>query len=253
MMVFGVLFTMTFGGVESIGAFINKVIGFLNAPAKNGYWYLMSLSVFYLSLAVYRLNKCQKWIVDVLIAIVIWCLFFLGWKYTAQTNDPFCLLNCGNFYPFFVLGVFSSKYRLIDQLMNRNWLLTLGLIGYVVLFSYQCPIHAIASGIKHVVLPLCALLVVVPMFVSRESNTSVVERALEYIGRNTLDIYVLHYFIITNINLVVVDRWLQESGNLILSVLIVLTVSLVVTYISIGFGKVLHSSRLIEKFVFGKS
>lgn len=47
---------------------------------------------------------------------------YLLWKYTSQTKDYFCLLNCGNFYLFFMLGVFTTKYRLLEKEKNANWL-----------------------------------------------------------------------------------------------------------------------------------
>ena len=52
--------------------FLTGLIGFLESPNKNGYWYLMTLAVFYVSLSLYRLNIKQKWYVDVALAISLW-------------------------------------------------------------------------------------------------------------------------------------------------------------------------------------
>lgn len=67
MLIFGLCFTMTFAS-----DFCSGVIGFLESPNKNGYWYLMSLAVFYLSLSVFRLNVKQKWYMDVVLTIGTW-------------------------------------------------------------------------------------------------------------------------------------------------------------------------------------
>ena len=64
LVVFGMCFTMTFSK-----DFLTGLIGFLESPNKNGYWYLMTLAVFYVSLSLYRLNVKQKWYVDVALAI----------------------------------------------------------------------------------------------------------------------------------------------------------------------------------------
>ena len=48
------------------------MVGLLESPSKNGYWYLMTLAVFYVSLSLFRLNVWRKWYVDVGLAIVIW-------------------------------------------------------------------------------------------------------------------------------------------------------------------------------------
>ena len=65
--VFGLCYTFTF--VKSV---VSGVVGFVESPAKNGYWYLMTLAVFYVSLSLYRLNVKNKWWVDVAMAIGIW-------------------------------------------------------------------------------------------------------------------------------------------------------------------------------------
>lgn len=67
LIVFGMCFTMTW--VSDFGSGLKC---FLESPNKNGYWYLMTLAVFYVSLSIYRLNFKQKWYIDVVLAIAIW-------------------------------------------------------------------------------------------------------------------------------------------------------------------------------------
>lgn len=67
LLVFGMCFTMTWAK-----DFESGLKGFLESPNKNGYWYLMTLAVFYVSLSLYRLNVKRKWYVDVALAIVLW-------------------------------------------------------------------------------------------------------------------------------------------------------------------------------------
>lgn len=67
LVVFGMFFTMTFSK-----DFLTGLIGFLESPNKYGYWYLMTLAVFYVSLSLYRLNVKQKWYVDAALAISLW-------------------------------------------------------------------------------------------------------------------------------------------------------------------------------------
>lgn len=67
LIVFGMCFTTTISK-----DFLTSLIGFLESPNKNGYWYLLTLAVFYVSLSLYRLNVKQKWYIDVALAIAIW-------------------------------------------------------------------------------------------------------------------------------------------------------------------------------------
>lgn len=67
LVVFGMCFTMTFSK-----DFLTGLIGFLESPNKKGYWYLMTMAVFYVTLSIYRLNLKQKCFIDVALAIAIW-------------------------------------------------------------------------------------------------------------------------------------------------------------------------------------
>ena len=247
LLVFGICFSLNFSSDA-----LSCIQGFLESPNKNGYWYLMSLAVFYVSLYVYRLNVKQKWFVDAGLAAIIWGGMFALWKLTAQTKDYFCMLNCANFYPFFILGVFTTKYRLLEKLKQANWFFSLCVVGYLVLFCVDMPIHALESLNQHIFLPFCMVTVVVSLFMAREKASSCVERILEYVGKRTLDVYVIHYFFITHIHLGKVDKWLENTNNVVLSLVLSTFLAIIVTALSIGIGNILHKGKLIEKVAYGK-
>lgn len=247
MLFFGIGFTFTFSDPS-----FSSIKGFLLAPAKNGYWYLMSLSVFYLSLQVFRFIPSRRWLSDVAVAISTETVFFLLWKYTSQDADLFCLLDCANYYPFFILGVFTTKYHLIELLKRYSWIYSVALIGYLVFMLLPIPIHAADSLNRHILIPLCAVIVITSLFVARHGCNSHLERGVEYVGKHTLDIYVIHYLILSTINLSVADRWLTLSGNHFISLCLASLIALLVLLCSIGVGLLLHRSPLIETVVYGK-
>ena len=247
MLVFGMSFTMTFAK-----DFHSGLIGFIESPVKNGYWYFMTLAVFYVSLSLYRLNIKQKWYVDAALAISLWGGYFVLWKYTAQMKDYFCLLNCGNFYLFFMLGVFTTKYRLLEKAKNANWLFSVCIVLYAVLFCVEMPIHALDSLNRHIFMPFCMVFVIVTLFIARHGETSRFERILDYVGKRTLDVYVLHYFFISVVHLQDVGKYMEGSGNSLLMFVLAVGLATVITALSVGVGNVLHKGRLIEKLVYGK-
>lgn len=247
LIVFGMCFTMTFSRNFGTG-----LVEFLESPNKNGYWYLMSLAVFYVSLSLYRLNVKQKWYIDVALAIAIWGGMFALWKYTVQTKDYLCMLNCGNFYPFFILGVMTTKYNLLYKMHKANWLFSLCIVAYVFLFCVDMPFHALVSLNKHIFLPFCMVYIVVNLFVSRHGTTSCWESLLDFVGKRTLDIYVIHYFLISMIHLKDLGNNWEVTDNSLLMFIVAIGLSVVITALSIGVGYVLHQGRIIEKFVYGK-
>ena len=247
LIVFGMCFTMTWAKDFETG-----LKCFWESPNKNGYWYLMTLAVFYVSLSLYRLNVKQKWYIDVALAIAIWGGMFALWKYTAQTKDYFCMLNCGNFYLFFMLGVFTTKYRLLEKEKNANWLFSVCIVLYAVLFCVEMPIHALDSLNRHILMPFCMVFVIVTLFMARHGETSRFERILDYVGKRTLDVYVLHYFFISVVHLQDVGKYMEESGNSLLMFVLAVGLATVITALSVGVGNVLHKGRLIQKLVYGK-
>lgn len=247
LIVFGMCFTMTFSRNFGTG-----LVEFLESPNKNGYWYLMSLAVFYVSLSLYRLNIKQKWYIDVALAIAIWGGMFALWKYTAQAKDYFCMLNCGNFYPFFMLGVMTTKYNLLNKMHKVNRLFSLCIVAYAFLFCVDMPFHALVSLNKHIFLPFCMVYIVVTLFVGRHGATSYGEKILDFVGKRTLDIYVIHYFFISMIHLKDLGNNWEGTENSLLMFIVAIGLSVVITALSIGVGYVLHQGRIIEKFVYGK-
>ena len=100
-----------------------------------------------------------------------------------------------------MLGVFTTKYRLLEKMKQANWLFALCMVGYIVLFLVDMPVHALASLNKHVFLPFCMVFIVVSIFIGRHGKTSRLERVLDYVGKRTLDVYVIHYFFMGQIHL----------------------------------------------------
>lgn len=247
LIVFGMCFTTTISK-----DFLTSLIGFLESPNKNGYWYLMTLAVFYVSLSLYRLNVKQKWYIDVALAIAIWGGMFALWKYTAQTKDYFCMLNCGNFYPFFILGVMTTKYNLLDKMHKANWLFSLCIVAYAFLFCVDMPFHALVSLNKHIFLPFCMVYIVVNLFVGRHGAMSYGEKILDFVGKRTLDIYVIHYFFINMIHLKDLGINWEVTDNSLLMFIVAVGLSVVITALSIGVGYILHKGKIIEKIVYGK-
>lgn len=81
MLVFGLLFSNVFSS-----DFFQRIIGFLESPSKYGYWYLMTLTIFYLSLSLYRFNVKQKWYFDVVLAMFVWgvCFYYGNIQHKMQ-------------------------------------------------------------------------------------------------------------------------------------------------------------------------
>lgn len=151
-----------------------------------------------------------------------------------------------------MLGVFTTKYRLLEKAKNANWMFSVCIVLYAALFCVEIPIHALDSLNRHIFMPFCMVFVIVTLFMARHGETSRFERILEYVGKRTLDVYVLHYFFISVVHLQDVGKYMEESINSLLMFVLAVGLATVITALSVGVGNVLHKGQLIEKLVYGK-
>ena len=257
--VFGLSYTFLSMNIHGYGDLLTQTINFLLAPAKNGYWYLMSLAVFYCFMPFFHLNRRGRIWIDMMIALSIYVICFMGWKKTGLIGDVFCLLNCTDFFPFFILGFFARKYKLLVTFIssersfyiNSNWLFSFSLLTYLILFNVSMPNYLLDTLSERFLIRFCAVVVFCTFIVKRERCQSKIESALEYIGKHTLDVYVIHYFIIQYIGLAMFGQWTVSTGNILILIVVTLTVSVIVTYLSIWAGYILRESTFLKRFAFG--
>lgn len=145
-------------------------------------------------------------------------------------------------------GYFLRKYKLINILLKHSWLFSLSLLSYMTLVClYVGGLHRV-----YIVMGLFAIVPFVYVFKQREGLETVLERELARIGRGSLDIYVLHYFFINIIHLNPFGVWLSETHNYLIEALFALTLSVVIAYMCIFAGAILHKSDFVENVIYGK-
>ncbi len=111
------------------------------------------------------------------------------------------------YFQYFVLGVLARKYadrffRLLDD--RRFNLATLLLYGtsllLLIAFDTRDSVPALGRTLAFFVAPYSGLFVVLAIFYKlrdRFARGGAVSRTMQFVGRRTLDIYLLHYFFIS--------------------------------------------------------
>ena len=225
-------------------------IEFLNNPLKYGYYYLLTLSETTLLLIPLHWNslnnKKNELLIDLIWGIIAWgILFFCRFHLPLGLQNVLDMKDFFGLWPFFYLGYISNKYKLIDKLVLHNYIFSIDLI--VILLIYTLPGLEQYSKLKSfaLIIALCYL------FRIREKENSVLENLLGYIGKNSLDVYIFHYFILTTINLKVIGVWLHKDDNFFIELFIVTLLAILIAYITILFGKAIKKSCLINDIVYG--
>lgn len=250
--VFGFCFTLYCTDTSSIQAIPAKIWTFISSNNKMGYWYLFALALFYATMPLYSLNKKSRWWTDVFIGCLIEAIFYIGWKPENTLTDVMCLLNAASFYPFFIIGYMVRKYNMMEWLRKQNWLFSVSLIAYVSMFAFPFQIHVLHTLTWRLLMPLTGILTSLLFFTNREKENSWIDRQLSFIGRHTLDVYILHYFLISSINLTMVGLWFEETNNGLFAAMLAVVIAVPVTYFSIYTGKFLRTSDFLRKYAFGE-
>lgn len=216
---------------------IDKIYLFFFNGDHNGYWYLLTLTLFYMMTIPFRINKNESrrtaFIIDVSIALAIWVLFYFSMRLSNTIFDALNPWGAFSFWPFFIIGHISRKYRIVDIIVKTPTIsivtTAIYLITVIILFSrlYNLPI------ILDFVIALLAIVSLLGIFSRWERSDTWLDRQLLLIGNYTLDIYIYHYFLIRFINL----EWLKDYNTLYeLAFITVLTI--IITYSSMGIGRI---------------
>ncbi|MFI3278490.1 MAG: acyltransferase [Rikenellaceae bacterium] len=245
--------------------FIEKAdfVQFVTSNTKLNYWYLYVL--FILSIIVFFFNIisdkfCKKRIIlDVLLAAGV-CIMLLGIiyviKFTIPSNEVEYLtlditslrLIAAHSVPLF-FGLLTSKYNLRNAIFNNQRLFTIALLSFIALY---CSFAIITYKENRFVMDLfgiSGIIIVGYIFFSVLPKSSYIMDKLAYIGTKTLDVYVLHYFVMASISLSFLNPYLAENGFIELILLSILSIAVIATCIFVG--HIIRQSRLLGFILLG--
>ncbi|WP_422121086.1 acyltransferase family protein [Palleniella muris] len=223
---------------------------FLFADIKNGYWYLWVLAIFTISERLFRLCKLKCWVQDVALALGIYTVFCFLWKTLGIYSSLVSIYMCVLYFPFFIFGYLVRKYNLQKKLLSDN-VFTAALVGFVCAF-YLLHFSGIVYTVSNrLIVPLCGIIILQRIMVDREGRHTILDRALSFIGIHTLDVYVLHYFIVTSLNLQSIGWWGMSTSNDLLLFVLACVISLPIAYMTIAIGMIAKKSELLRKLIYG--
>lgn len=228
-----------------------EVAGFFEDSAKNGYWYLFVLSLFYVFLWSFRLITRVvkfKWM-DIVWSVMIY-VFLIALNLTLPERwcNILSVYQARSLWPLFIAGYLFRKYNVTDTFLSKNVVFSCSMIGYAV------TVYFFSKGYFRVFL-LSAFLSVptfVYLFKKFESNHDIVSNALARIGRHSLDIYIYHFFFVFALRLSGWHEYFIASDNLLLESVIVAILSVTIAYSCIGIGILIRQSEFLEKLIYGK-
>lgn len=238
---FGVFYTYLHG---------DNIIFFLVDKYKSGYWYLYMLSLFYLFLPLFRKNADARHAVIydlTVVGVIMLSAKILELLVSPRFVDLFCLDWVARYWFFFVAGFLIRRYNWLPKL-DKGWILLLSFfIGILSFIQYVKGITAYIHSAT-----LGSVIFFILFFKRNGLYFNKLNFIFSYFGRNTLDIYCLHYYIVLFLIILFPVPWFKTDLNLLWLVVLSCGLSVIIAFLSILMGKCLHKIYWFDNVVYGK-
>lgn len=253
--------------------FVPSLMEALASGMKAGYWFtlvlLYMLLTYYLYSYVESRLHIRSWIPLALLFIVSLCLFetcylprYFSWA-LGYKGEPNAFMNYSSlvemfrYFPFFLFGNIVHRYwDRAQRLMDSSWFFPV-----VTLLAVVCTLEVIVwhnlrlawAAFPHT-LAMFLLLSMVFMFFRYYHEffeQTHFGNVLQFIGRRTLDIYLLHYFFLPKLPMVG-EFFRVNRHNFILDTTASLAVALLVVAFCVVVSNLLRVSPFLKKYLFGR-
>lgn len=230
---------------------------FIYSPFKHGYWYFLFLFYCYLCLCIINkfsfhfesklLNLTQDFIwLAIFYTIIKFLRALLG---ISWDEDILSFSQFTGFWPYFMLGVITRKYAIVEWLKANNHIFSIALVLYPVFVYLYCTKGYIYMHMA----ALSSIVLLMYLFSKRERTNSKVDNVLGYVGKSSIDVYLFHFFFLNAINLQFVGQMIDRTHNYFLQLLFLITLALFLAHITILIGQLLRKSKMLSFAIYGKA
>lgn len=259
MLFFGLLYATTLHAMKHNLTSFESVADFFNHDRKLGYWFTESLLImFILYYTVSFLLRKRKLITRQIALVVISFLLLMLRKHIPtdyqQVADWFCLPLTFTYFQYFVFGNIISCYRdkafkILDNQYIRGGIILL-FVGLFILHYYH--VSFVSRKIQTFAIAYLGILTMINLFrhyADFFSSKTRIGRGLQYIGRRTLDVYLIHFFFIPSIPMLGV--FFSEHNIFILQTTTSILLSLLIILFTLIISNIIRTSPFLAYWLLG--
>lgn len=223
-----------------------------------GYWFLQDMFVLNLFVSItffiIDFKKVKKW-QELAIYITGFILLYVFRKLTPDlendTNGIIAISRLANYYPAFIMGILCRKYNKFEQLIENKWIVFMSLLFFIGLFILSGYKITGLSSLSSILLPLTMIIYLNNFAIKTKTGKGIT--LLSFIGKNSLEIYILHLFFIMvfqeiGIFMLSIEHWITSITFQIVYSLIISSISISLSIIT---ANILKSSNIIKRLMFG--
>ena len=236
---------------------------------KKGYWFtyvLFEYFVLYILVeSVFNRHNTARGEIGVLLSILtisIIAFYYARFynRYSTELGSWKTILGLFSFvkirhFIFFWFGTFVRRHFDTFVRITDNQYFIAFIIGLYFIMTLNPVVYSI-NGLDYMTYLLtgCTGIIIKFTFFRKKANIFKQEtrigKTLQYIGKRTLDIYLLHYFIIPY-NLHYIGDWLLQNDNKTFDMLITLFLALWIIALSLLLSNVIRLSPYLAHYLFG--
>lgn len=249
----------------------------LAAPLKGGYWFTIALLymfiVYYLFAYLESKLKVKSWIPITVLFIVSLCLYethyqpkYFSWAlgYRGPKTDLYYFMMDSSlgqmllYFPFFLYGNIVHRYwEKAQRLMDSKWFFPVIVVVVILatLDALKWHFFRMTWAIVPLTIARFLLLTIVFMYFRNYkqyfTKLSPIGASLQYIGRRTLDIYLIHFLFMPNLP-GVGSFFDSHAHNFVVDTMLSIFLGLIVIGFCIITSNILRISPFFKKWLFGR-
>lgn len=241
-----------------------QVQAVIESPFKGGYWFTLILFIYFclFSLSYYGLRRFHLTTSKTLIGVSLFAILI----YYLSTNPIIIGGHTANilslfqykYFIFFVLGtIVKYKYNEIKIIVGNNLFSTsiiLTFIGMTILLETREIQSYYLKLVFQTIQSFSGVLFIFMFFEKNQrwcSHETRVGRVLQYVGKRTLDIYLIHYFFLPS-NLLALGNFFTNYPNPTVEFFVSMFLALLVLSLCLVTSNLFRCSDFLTEWLFGR-
>ena len=228
-----------------------------------GYWFtlvLFEMFVLYYTLSLigrYTTSRVVDWSLIALsvIGVAVLVLF----RNDSRWWDVLCMENLTKYFQYFAFGILCRKYseaflRYVKSDYFRLGVIVVFVICLLLYFDveFKNAMSLAYKAVHDIIVRYAGLLLLFIIFFSKEAyfaSETRLSRILQFVGRRTLDIYLLHYFFIPNMQFL--KPYIEPTNMIVIQFFAAIAVSILIICVCLAISGTIRTSPTLAHYLFG--
>ena len=227
------------------------------------YWFTFALLMcflLYYSISFFC-RLLNKNLLDII--LIIFSMLGVLWLVVSEREgiiyNIVSLDKVAKYFQFFALGLLCKKYNEIFlKIISSECVKTILIISFLFLFYLSCnSCLEMSNGflysiVKDLLVRYAGLFVVFLFFLTKKdffAGQNIISKMLQFVGRRTLDIYLLHYFFIPVMPYI--SLYVAPSNMIIIQLVFTLFITMLIVCVCLLCSEILRCSNTLSYILFG--